>query len=570
VRTTTRGLVALACVALGCGFAGGCIRMKPGEGQVATAPVTTPTLAAAAPAPTVAPPRAPAPSVRGDRQINHVLSRLTYGARPGDPERVRAIGVSAWIDRQLRPRTIDDSATERALAELTTLQMPITALLREYPRPDAKLRAQLASGEMSRQEMMERYPVEKRPVRIADELRAAKAVRAVTSERQLEEVMVEFWFNHFNVFAGKGDVRWYVSAYEREAIRPYALAKFPDLVRATAYHPAMLFYLDNWLSARPDFRVPAGPNRGRRGGLNENYARELMELHTLGVDGGYTQKDVTEVARAFTGWTIDRPQTDGHFVFRPIMHDTGEKIVLGQRIPAGGGREDGERVIEILTRHPATARFIATKLVRRFVSDTPPPALVARVAGSYLSTGGDIPAMLRAIFESPEFWSEDAYRAKIKKPFEFVASAVRALGGTTDAQGAMALARASAEIGEPLYQAQPPTGYADRADVWVNAGALLARMNFALGLVSGRYPRVSVELAPLVAGADPRSPAAVLDRLLGVIVADQAAPETRAVLMAQLTDPQITRLSPDDRGAANTDVAKLAALVIGSPDFQRR
>ena len=570
MRTTTRGLVALACVALGCGFAGGCIRMKPGEGQVATAPVTTPTLAAAAPAPTVAPPRAPAPSVRGDRQINHVLSRLTYGARPGDPERVRAIGVSAWIDRQLRPRTIDDAATERALAELTTLQMPITALLREYPRPDAKLRAQLASGEMSRQEMMERYPVEKRPVRIADELRAAKAVRAVTSERQLEEVMVEFWFNHFNVFAGKGDVRWYVSAYEREAIRPYALAKFPDLVRATAYHPAMLFYLDNWLSARPDFRVPAGPNRGRRGGLNENYARELMELHTLGVDGGYTQKDVTEVARAFTGWTIDRPQTDGHFVFRPIMHDTGEKIVLGQRIPAGGGREDGERVIEILTRHPATARFIATKLVRRFVSDTPPPALVARVAGSYLSTGGDIPAMLRAIFESPEFWSEDAYRAKIKKPFEFVASAVRALGGTTDAQGAMALARASAEIGEPLYQAQPPTGYADRADVWVNAGALLARMNFALGLVSGRYPRVSVELAPLVAGADPRSPAAVLDRLLGVIVADQAAPETRAVLMAQLTDPQITRLSPDDRGAANTDVAKLAALVIGSPDFQRR
>jgi len=544
--------------------------MKPGEGQVATAPVTTPTLAAAAPAPTVAPPRAPAPSVRGDRQINHVLSRLTYGARPGDPERVRAIGVSAWIDRQLRPRTIDDSATERALAELTTLQMPITALLREYPRPDAKLRAQLASGEMSRQEMMERYPVEKRPVRIADELRAAKVVRAMTSERQLEEVMVEFWFNHFNVFAGKGDVRWYVSAYEREAIRPYALAKFPDLVRATAYHPAMLFYLDNWLSARPDFRVPAGPNRGRRGGLNENYARELMELHTLGVDGGYTQKDVTEVARAFTGWTIDRPQTDGHFVFRPIMHDTGEKIVLGQRIPAGGGREDGERVIEILTRHPATARFIATKLVRRFVSDTPPPALVARVAGSYLSTGGDIPAMLRTIFESPEFWSEDAYRAKIKKPFEFVASAVRALGGTTDAQGAMALARASAEIGEPLYQAQPPTGYADRADVWVNAGALLARMNFALGLVSGRYPRVSVELAPLVAGADPRSPAAVLDRLLGVIVADQAAPETRAVLMAQLTDPQITRLSPDDRGAANTDVAKLAALVIGSPDFQRR
>jgi uncharacterized protein (DUF1800 family) len=526
----------------------------------ATAPTTPATGAAAAPARPLA----------GDRQIVHVLSRLTYGPRPGDVERVRAMGVSAWIDRQLRPETIDDAATERALAELTTLRMPIAQALREFPRPDPKLQAQLAGGEMSRQEMLERYPVEKRPARIAMELSSAKVVRAVTSERQLEELMVDFWFNHFNVFAGKGDVRWYVAAYEREAIRPYAMGRFPDLVRATAHHPAMLFYLDNWLSARPDFVVPAGPNRGRKGGLNENYARELMELHTLGVDGGYTQRDVTEVARAFTGWTIDRPQIEGRFIFRPGMHDTGEKIVLGQRIPAGGGRDDGERVIEILTRHPATARFIATKLVRRFVSDTPPPALVARVAGTYTHTGGDIPSMLRTIFESPEFFSEDAYRAKIKKPFEFVASAVRALGGTTDAQGGMALARASAEIGEPLYQAQPPTGYADRAEVWVNAGALLARMNFALGLASGRYPHVSVELAALVGGAEPSSPPAVLDRLLASIVADQLTRETRAVLTAQLTEPQITRLSPDDRGPANTDVAKLAALVIGSPEFQRR
>jgi uncharacterized protein (DUF1800 family) len=524
--------------------------------------------AAAAPSPP--PVAAPGAAVDGDRRIVHTLSRLSYGPRPGDLERVRAMGVSAWIDRQLRPRTIDDSVTERALAELPTLRMPIHELLREFPRPDPKMRAQIASGEMSRQEMLERYPMERRPVRIALELQAAKVVRAVTSERQLEEVMVDFWFNHFNVFAGKGDVRWYVSAYEREAIRPYAMGRFPDLVRATAHHPAMLFYLDNWLSARPDFTVPSGPNRGRKAGLNENYARELMELHTLGVDGGYTQKDVTEVARAFTGWTIDRPQTDGRFVFRPRMHDTGKKLVLGHQIPAGGGRDDGERVMEILVRHPATARFVATKLVRRFVSDTPPPALVTRVAGTYTSTAGDIPSMLRTIFESPEFSSEEAYRAKIKKPFEFVASAVRALGGHTDAQGAMALARASAEIGEPLYQAQPPTGYADRGEAWVNAGALLARMNFALGLASGRYPHVSVELAPLVSGADPRSPAAVLDRLLATIVADQAGAQTRAVLTAQLTEPQITRLSPDDRGPANTDVAKLAALVIGSPEFQRR
>jgi len=561
-----RGRAVLGAV-LGLGLLG-CTAVKGGEGMAAA---PAPAAASARPS-TLAQPVAttPLPTVGGDRRIMHALSRLTYGARPGDVERVRAMGLSVWIDRQLRPATIDDSATERTLTELTTLRMPISEALREFPRPNPKLQAMIANGEMSRQEMLERYPIEKRPARIATELQAAKVVRAVTSERQLEEVMVDFWFNHFNVFAGKGDVRWYVSSYERDAIRPYALGRFPDLVRATAYHPAMLFYLDNWLSAKPDFIVPVGPNRGRRAGLNENYARELMELHTLGVDGGYTQKDVTEVARAFTGWTIDRPQTEGHFIFRPIMHDTGEKIVLGQRIPAGGGRDDGERVIQILTHHPATARFIATKLVRRFVSDTPPPALVARVAGTYTSTGGDIPAMLRTIFESPEFFSEEAYRAKIKKPFEFVASAVRALGGTTDAQGGMALARASAEIGEPLYQAQPPTGYADRGEVWVNAGALLARMNFALGLASGRYPHVSVALPALVAGADPGSPSAVLDRLLVSIVADERAPATRAVLTSQLGEPQITRLSPDDRGPANTDVAKLAALVIGSPEFQRR
>ena len=471
-----------------------------------------------------------------DRTVTHVLNRVAFGPRAGDVDRVKRIGLERYIDEQLHPDRIPDRAIPR-VAALESLTMSARDLADE-PR-----------------------------AAVVIELAQQKLLRGIHSERQLQEVLTDFWFNHFNVDARKGPTRLMVAEYERDTIRPRVLGKFRDLLEATAKSPAMLFYLDNWMSVDPGRPLP---RNNRREGLNENYARELMELHTLGVDGGYTQADVTEVARAFTGWTIDRPQTDGHFVFRPIMHDTGEKIVLGQRIPAGGGREDGERVIEILTRHPATARFIATKLVRRFVSDTPPPALVARVAGSYLSTGGDIPAMLRAIFESPEFWSEDAYRAKIKKPFEFVASAVRALGGTTDAQGAMALARASAEIGEPLYQAQPPTGYADRADVWVNAGALLARMNFALGLVSGRYPRVSVELAPLVAGADPRSPAAVLDRLLGVIVADQAAPETRAVLMAQLTDPQITRLSPDDRGAANTDVAKLAALVIGSPDFQRR
>jgi uncharacterized protein (DUF1800 family) len=553
---------------LAVGILVGCSAPAPSVGDRASATAAAPVAAAL-----VSAAGAPVQSAlrgAGDREVLHALSRLSYGPRPGEVERVRALGLDVWLERQLRPETIDDSATETALAELATLRMTTTELLHAYPRPDPQLRAKLASGEMSRQEMQERYPMEKRPVRITVELQAAKMVRAVTSERQLQEVMVDFWFNHFNVFANKGDVRWYVSAYERDAIRPYALGKFPDLVRAIARHPAMLFYLDNWLSARPDFTIPAGPNRGRKAGLNENYARELMELHTLGVDGGYTQKDVTEVARAFTGWTIERPQAEGRFVYRASMHDTGEKTVLGRRIPAGGGQEDGERVIEILTQHPSTARFIATKLVRRFVSDVPPSALVDRVATTYARTGGDIPTMLRTIFESREFRGEDIYKGKIKKPFEFVASATRALGGRPDAQGGMALARASAEIGEPLYEAQPPTGYGDRAEVWVNSGALLARMNFALGLVSGRYERVAVDLPALVAGADTTVPSVVLDRLLAAILANQASPETRAVLAKHLADPQITRLTADDRGPANTDVAKLAALVIGSPEFQRR
>jgi len=549
VRSRTLALLALITLA-GCSGAAG--------GGVASAP---PVMTGAAPN---------GASLAADREIVRALNRLTYGARPGDLERVRAAGLSGWIERQLRPQTIDDSATEQLLAELTTLRMPIADLLREYPRPDPRLREMLASGTMTRAEIQERYPAEKRPGRIAADLQAAKVVRAVTSERQLEEIMVDFWFNHFNVFANKGDVRWYVSAYEREAIRPYALGTFPDLVRATARHPAMLFYLDNWVSARADYVIPAGPNRGRKTGLNENYARELMELHTLGVDGGYTQRDVTEVARAFTGWTIDRPRVEGRFLFRASMHDQGEKVVVGHRIAAGGGQDDGERVIDVLTQHPSTARFVATKLVRRFVSDTPPPQLVDRVAAAYAASGGDIPAMLRVIFASPEFRGGDASLTKIKKPFEFVTSAVRALGGRVDAQGGLALARASAEIGEPLYLAQPPTGYADRAEVWVSSGALLARMNFALALASGQYPHVTVDLAPLVAGSDPRSPADVLDRLLAAIVGDQVGPTTRAVLAAKLTDPQITRLSRDDRGPASTDVAKLAALVIGSPEFQRR
>ena len=516
----------------------------------------------------LAAPAASAPDL--ESTVVHVLNRVTFGPRPEDLARVRALGLEPWLERQLDPHALADDGVERLLAALPTLSKSIGDLQRQYPRPDSYTREMVASGTMTPREFVERYPLEKRPARIVAELEAARLLRAVHSERQLQEVMVDFWFNHFNVFAHKGQVRWYVTSYERDVIRPHALGKFPDLLRATARHPAMLFYLDNWLSTRPDFTRQRGPDKGKKGGLNENYARELMELHTLGVEGGYTQHDVTAVARAFTGWTIDRVRKDARFVFRPAVHDTAEKTVLGTRLAAGGGQEDGERVLNLLAGHPATARFVAGKLVRRFVGDAPPPALVERVAGVYGDTGGDVRAMLRAVFTSGEFAAPGTRRSKIKKPFEFVASAVRSVGATADVRGAVTLARATAEIGEPLLQAQPPTGYPDRAEAWVNAGALLARMNFALALTEGRLPGVTAPVASLVTADERARPRAALDRLLATLLHGEATAETRAVLTAHLDDAELIRKTADDRGPADTDIEKLAALVLSSPEFQRR
>jgi uncharacterized protein (DUF1800 family) len=518
--------------------------------------------------------RLPASPLGPDQVILHALNRLGYGPRPGDVERVRRMGLAAYIERQLDPSRIPDPAVEQALASYPVLAQSAAALYRDYPPLTPQVQQRLTSGEMSRQEIMETYPAERRPAAINGQMQAARITRAIASDRQLAEVMVDFWFNHFNVYAQKGAVRWMLPAYEREAIRPHALGRFRDLVRATARHPAMLFYLDNWLSTRADFVVPGGANAGRRMGLNENYARELMELHTLGVDGGYTQQDVVEVARCFTGWTIDRPQQGGGFIFRPAAHDRGAKRVLGQVIPAGGGQQDGEHVIDILVRHEATARFIATKLARRFVSDDPPAALVERTAATFRRTDGDIRATLETIVTSPEFWSAEAYRAKIKTPLEVVASAVRALDGRLVADpvgdGGIALAREVGKLGAPLYEAQPPTGYPDRAEAWVNTGALLGRMNFALGLAQNRVRGARVDVAGFLTNTDRTQPAQVLDRLLAVVLHGEASARTRAVLAGQLESPEITRTTTYDRVAKDTDVEKLAALVLGSPEFQRR
>jgi uncharacterized protein (DUF1800 family) len=520
-------------------------------------------------------------TLNADQQIVHVLGRLGYGARPGEVERVRAEGLSAWIERQLEPGRISDEAVEPALGAYPVLPLTAAELYRDYPpaRPQDVQRFQ--AGQMTPQEIRGVFPPNRRPAVITAQLQAAKLTRAVLSERQLEEVMVDFWFNHFNVYALKGPVRWMVPDYERQALRPHALGRFRDLVVATAQHPAMLYYLDNWLSTRDDFVLP--PSRGgRKLGLNENYARELMELHTLGVDGGYTQQDVIEVARCFTGWTIDRPQEGGGFLFRPVTHDRGEKRVLGTVIPAGGGQDDGLAVIDLLVRHPSTARFISTKLVRRFVSDEPPPALVERAARTFRSTGGDIRAVLVTIFSAPEFISEEAQHAKVKTPLEVVASAARVLGVRLESPeeatqgraavmgGGAVLARQVAALGEPLYEAQAPTGHPDVAEAWVSASALLSRMNFALALAHNRLPGARVELAPFLEGVDRRQPAQVLDRLFAVVLRGQVSPDTRRVLGAQLENPEIVRATADDRGPRNTDVEKLTALVLGSPEFQRR
>jgi uncharacterized protein (DUF1800 family) len=567
-------LVALADLVGGCSAPSG--RM-PADGSAGSVQTSTPaalsrtsgppvTNASASPPRVAVPGRSAGPAGDEDALIVHVLNRLGYGPRPGDLERVRAMGLEAYVERQLDPDRFGLQGAQTLLASLPTLQASIPELLRDYPRPDAATRERLARGEM----VPDAARTMARPARIVSELQAARMVRAVMSERQLEEVMIAFWLNHFNVFASKGEVRWYVTSFERDAIRPHVFGKFRELLLATARHPAMLFYLDNWLSARPGFVIPVGPQKGRELGLNENYARELMELHTLGVDGGYTQDDVREVARAFTGWTIDRPQREGRFTFRVATHDPGIKVVLGHTLTGWGGEQDGLRVIELLSRHPATARFIATKLARRFVADDPPAALVERVAATYQQTEGDIRSMLRTLFASPEFLGEGARQAKIKTPSEFVASAVRALGGTVSARGGYELARATARMGEALYEAAPPTGYADRREAWVSSGALLARMNFALDLARSRLTGVVLNPEGLVAGADRRDPEAVLDRLLAAIVPAPVGAETRAVLDSQLRTPEITRLTSDDRGPADTDVTKLVALVVGSPEFQRR
>ena len=595
-----------------------------------------------------------------DEAILHTLNRLAYGPRPGDVERVRQTGLAKWIDQQLNPKSIDDSAMESRLSEYPTLYMSTAQLLAEYPRPkqtgkkaeaarqaepakttsmqSAQSQADEAITAMARemdansannesaengqtmtmaaapdtpspmklnpatQGAGKRDPLgvdpnavpraiaddSKRPQRVVEELAMAKMTRAIYSDRQLQQVMDDFWLNHFNVFAGKGEVKWYLTSYERDVIQPNALGKFKDLLTATAKSPAMLFYLDNFLSADPraaqrqameramrqqmrrgPYAYPPRPQpqqgqKKQQRGLNENYGRELMELHTLGVDGGYTQKDVTEVARCFTGWTIEKPRELAQFKFDDKVHDPDPKIVLGKKIHAGG-MKDGEQVIDLLSKHPSTAKFISTKLARRFVSDNPPSPLVERMAKAFQKSGGDIREAMRTMIYSPEFWSRDAYQAKIKTPYELVVSSVRALG--TDVDTPMPLVQWVARIGEPLYQCQPPTGYSDKAQTWVNSGALLNRLNFSLALAGNKVRGSRSDVAALL-GANSGDPKATLDRAVSVFLGE-AAPGTVETLQKQLENPQVVQAKLDDP-VKQVDLGVVTGLVLGAPEFQRR
>jgi uncharacterized protein (DUF1800 family) len=385
----------------------------------------------------------------------------------------------------------------------------------------------------------------------AFDLSEGKLLRAVYSNRQLEEVLVDFWYNHFNVFIEKGNDRFLVTSYERDSIRPHVLGKFKDMLLATAQDPAMLFYLDNWQSVAaktPEELARLGARARFARGLNENYARELLELHTLGVDGGYTQKDIIAVARCFTGWTIKNPFQGGvgTFDFNDRTHDKAEKVVLGVTIPAGGGKEDGLKVLDILVHHPSTAHFISKKLAQRFVADDPPTALIDRMAKTFREKDGDIREVMKTMLASKEFWSQGAWHAKMKSPLEMIASAIRATGA--DVQSASMLAQQLQQLGEPLYRKVEPTGYSSANAEWTNSAALLARMNFGLALAQNKAPGLKVDTARFEKLSTPES-------IAKAILFTASTPETQAAISAISKDKE---------------PAKIAGLVIGGPEFQRR
>ena len=508
-----------------------------------------------------------------DRQrAVHALNRLAFGPRPGDVDKVLKDGVDVWIEQQLHPDAIPDRAVEARLQNLPTLRLSNGAIMDTYYKPLVQARRARKGNEGEAPAATPELMAARQKGReVVEDLVAQRIIRATDSDRQLNEVMVDFWFNHFNVFIGKGQDRFMLTSYERDAIRPRIWGRFEDLLMATAKSPAMLFYLDNARSvAAPENRPVRAqrmmemrrPEMAKKGGLNENYAREIMELHTLGVDGGYTQKDVTELARVLTGWTID--QRTGQFIFRPALHDTGAKTVLGVHFAPGGGIEEGERIIHILAHHPATAHHIAFQLCQRLIADDPPRAAVDRVAKKFLDSDGDLRQTVKAVIDSPEFWDARDYRAKVKSPFEYVISAVRAVNATVD--NPLPIARALQQIGEPLYGAQPPTGYSDKADVWINTGALMNRLNFALALSANKLPGVHSDVVSLIPADQAADANHSVDALASAITGGDLSDATRTTIKSRIVE----RKAPTEDPWDNTQIPMIAGLILGSPEFQRQ
>jgi uncharacterized protein (DUF1800 family) len=565
-----------------------------------------------------------------DEAIMHAMNRLGYGPRPGDVERIRKMGLEKWIDQQLHPDSIDDSALDQRLQRYPTLNLSAKKLIQEYPQPGQVIKKEgitkeeyerrikekqrdaesqvIATGNENLDKAQQQLAKLQGPGRIVAELSMAKVDRAIYSNRQLQTVMEDFWFNHFNVFANKAEDKWLLPSYVRDTIRPHTMGKFEDLLLATAKSPAMLIYLDNFDSADPaavrrmeaekamrharyggafaggdmptpgtfpgPVTSPSAPGAGAAAaaakkserGLNENYGREVMELHTVGVDGGYTQRDVIQMAECLTGWTVRTPRKDPEFFFDDRIHAQGAKVVMGRTF-SYGGEKDGEEALKMLANHPNTAKFISTELARHFVSDNPPEALVQRMAAEYSATQGDTRSVLKTMIYSPEFWSRESYRAKVKTPYELVASTARALNAEVTIT--LPTSQWVARMGQPLFLCQTPNGYSDKAETWVNTGALLNRLNFALSFATDKVAGATVDLKSVLGAEAARDPNATLAQAIDDFLGNQIADQTRATLTARLNDPQVLQASLDDP-VKQVNEGLIAGLVLGAPEFQRR
>jgi len=491
----------------------------------------------------------------------HLISRFTYGATPGQVDEVIKMGLEKWFRQQL-DATLPDDSLQAMLDQYDALKLSNAQIAGTFPKNGQVIRMAIRDGYVDKdsvktdrkayRDILKKYMDEKgyRPEQeLFRQLYCQKILRAAYSQNQLKEVMTNFWFNHFNVSITKNDCAEFIPAYERDVIRPGSLGRFADLLKATAHSPAMLYYLDNFSSSGPvDSTRPMQKPRKAQG-LNENYARELMELHTLGVDGGYTQEDVTQAAKVLTGWTVRQ----GDFLFAPQRHDGSGKLVLGKRFGPDGGYEEGEQLLDMLAHHPSTAHFISRKIAIRFVSDDPPATLVNKMTKTFKDKDGDIREVLLTMVSAPEFWSSAAIREKTKSPFELAMGAVRSLRAHVNQP--FQLYNWVTRMGEKMYFYQAPTGFPDKGQFWINTGSLLNRMNFGLALATGRIPGLSFDLAVLNNNHEPESAQAALETYCRIIMPERDLDQTIRRLTPMLTDPT---------------EARVVGIIIGSPEYQRR